>query len=115
MDRALEDLCSAVKDLCGGHRRAHQQQQEREGVNGHHPSSSSSSSSPAALHLLSDVNQDTYHQSEDQYLAQLIDHTKKQFFKVSDFNKLVECSSLSEVVVVVVVVVFPCLPLSQVC
>ena len=61
----MEDLSSAVRDLCGSHRR------DQDGK----PSS-------GVLHLLSDVCQEPYHQAEDAYLAELINYTKKQFFKV---------------------------------
>ena len=62
---ALEDLSSAVRDLCGSHRR------ER------------GTTSTSDLHLLSDVSQESYHQSEDGYLLELVNYTKKQFFKVT--------------------------------
>jgi len=65
VDAALEDLSSAVRDLCASHRR------------GRGPTTNSD------LHLLSDVSQDSYHQSEDGYLLELVNYTKKQFFKVS--------------------------------
>ena len=59
---------SAVRELCGSHRR------ERE----------STSSSSDGHQFLSDLPQDSYHEAEDRYLAELTAYSKKQFFKARD-------------------------------
>ena len=59
---------AAVKELCSFHR-------PDEGGKATHPPK-----------FLFNVSQDGFHQAEDQYLKELTEYTKKQFFKVLSSN-----------------------------
>jgi hypothetical protein len=63
VDAALQDLMMAVQDLCAFHR----------------PGESGRATPPV---FLFGVSQEDFHQAEDQYLKELTEYTKKQFFKV---------------------------------